>query len=261
VTGREPRIEKLTAALYEIPTGQPEADGTLAWSKTTIVVAEAAGGGQGGLGYTYVSGACQPLISGVLAGKVTGRPVLDVGSSWQAMVRGGRNLGRPGLVSCAISAVDTALWGLKGKPLGLPVRRLPGAVATRFPSTVATASPPTTLPPPGLSWSCGPASGQSPASRSRSASRGATSVAGPTMSAIKAFGALGGFAGSYVVGALGGGSKSGAAFIFMAAAPFASAVLVLFVRRQAATPPETADRRWPPSPQPAATRSRDGDQG
>ncbi|ETZ56721.1 mandelate racemase / muconate lactonizing enzyme, C-terminal domain protein [Mycobacterium avium MAV_120709_2344] len=37
-----------------------------------------------------------------------------------------RNNGRPGLVSCAISAVDTALWDLKGKLLGLPVCRLLG---------------------------------------------------------------------------------------------------------------------------------------
>jgi nitrate/nitrite transporter NarK len=87
------------------------------------------------------------------------------------------------------------------------------------------------------------------------------SVAGPAMGAINAFGALGGFAGSYVVGALGGGTKSGAAFIFMAAALSASAVLMLFVRRQAARPPETGDRRRPPSARSAATGPRDGDRG
>jgi hypothetical protein len=48
VTGQDPRIENLTAAVYEIATDQPEAGGTLAWSKTTMVVAEAAGGGQRG---------------------------------------------------------------------------------------------------------------------------------------------------------------------------------------------------------------------
>jgi len=133
VTGQDPRIEELTAAVYEIPTDQPEADGTLAWSKTTMVIAEAVGGGHRGLGYTYVPGACQPLISGVLAGEVTGRPALDVAGSWQAMVRAVRNLGRPGLVSCPISAADTALWDLKGKLLGLPVCRLLGAVRDEVP--------------------------------------------------------------------------------------------------------------------------------
>ena len=71
------------------------------------------------------------------------------------------------------------------------------------------------------------------------------SVAGPAMGAINAFGALGGFAGAYVVGALGGGTTSGAAFIFMAAALLASAVLMLFVRRPAVASPETEDERRP----------------
>ncbi|MDQ2814214.1 MAG: mandelate racemase [Actinomycetota bacterium] len=133
MTDADPQVEQLTAAVYEIPTDQPEADGTLAWSKTTLVVAEAAGGGQQGLGYTYAAGACQPLIDGVLAEAIIGRPVLDVAGSWQAMVRAVRNLGRPGLVSCAISAADTALWDLKGKLLGLPVCRLLGAVREEVP--------------------------------------------------------------------------------------------------------------------------------
>ena len=69
------------------------------------------------------------------------------------------------------------------------------------------------------------------------------SVAGPAMGAVNVFGALGGFAGAYVVGALGGGTTSGAAFIFMAAALFASAVLMFFVRRPAAQAPEPAGER------------------
>lgn len=59
-------------------------------------------------------------------------------------------------------------------------------------------------------------------------------VAAPAIGAINAFGALGGFAGAYVVGVLGGGTKSGGAFIFMAAALLGSAVLMLFVKRPAA---------------------------
>lgn len=58
-------------------------------------------------------------------------------------------------------------------------------------------------------------------------------VAGPAMGLINAFGALGGFAGAYVVGVLGGGSRSGGAFVFMAAALFASAILMFFVKRPA----------------------------
>jgi L-alanine-DL-glutamate epimerase-like enolase superfamily enzyme len=134
VTGRDyPVVDGVTAAVYEIPTDQPEADGTLAWSSTTLVVAQVTGGGRTGLGYTYGAGACKPLIEGELAAAVTGHGVLDTGAALQAMVRAVRNLGRPGVASYAISAVETALWDLKGKLLGLPVSRLLGAVRDAVP--------------------------------------------------------------------------------------------------------------------------------
>ena len=59
--------------------------------------------------------------------------VLDTAAAWQAMVRAMRNIGRPGLVSCAISAVDTALWDLKAILLGLPVSRLLGTARAEVP--------------------------------------------------------------------------------------------------------------------------------
>jgi L-alanine-DL-glutamate epimerase-like enolase superfamily enzyme len=128
-----PVVDGVTATVYEIPTDRPEADGTLAWSSTTLVVAHVTGGGQAGLGYTYGSGACKPLIEGELAAAVTGRGVLDTGAALQAMVRAVRNVGRPGLVSYAISAVETALWDLKGTLLGVPVCALLGAVRDTVP--------------------------------------------------------------------------------------------------------------------------------
>jgi hypothetical protein len=49
------RIESLEVSVYRIPTSSPESDGTLEWNQTTLVVAEARGGGRVGLGYTYAS--------------------------------------------------------------------------------------------------------------------------------------------------------------------------------------------------------------
>jgi L-alanine-DL-glutamate epimerase-like enolase superfamily enzyme len=128
-----PVVDGVTATVYEIPTDRPEADGTLAWSSTTLVIAHVTGGGRTGLGYTYGSGACKPLIEGELAAAVTGHVVLDTGAALQAMVRAVRNVGRPGLVSYAISAVETALWDLKGTLLGVPVCSLLGAVRDTVP--------------------------------------------------------------------------------------------------------------------------------
>src|SRR5581483_12032583 len=44
-----------------------------------------------------------------------------------------RNLGRDGITSMAVSAVDVALWDLKGKLLGVPVCRLLAAARERVP--------------------------------------------------------------------------------------------------------------------------------
>ncbi|EUA27832.1 mandelate racemase/muconate lactonizing enzyme-like protein [Mycobacterium intracellulare] len=119
-------IDEVTAQVYKIPTDAPEADGTLAWSSTTLVLAEVSAGGERGIGYTYGDGACGKLITGPLAGTLTGHNAIDIPARWESMVKAMRNNGRPGLVSCAISAIDTALWDLKGKLLGLPVCRLLG---------------------------------------------------------------------------------------------------------------------------------------
>jgi L-alanine-DL-glutamate epimerase-like enolase superfamily enzyme len=49
------------------------------------------------------------------------------------MVRSVRNLGRPGIASSAIAAVDIALWDLKARLLGLPLVSLLGAVRDAAP--------------------------------------------------------------------------------------------------------------------------------
>ena len=41
-------IERLEVSAYTIPTDAPEADGTLAWDSTTIVVVHAHAGGERG---------------------------------------------------------------------------------------------------------------------------------------------------------------------------------------------------------------------
>jgi L-alanine-DL-glutamate epimerase-like enolase superfamily enzyme len=59
--------------------------------------------------------------------------VLDVARAREAMVRACRNLGRPGIVGCAISAVDIALWGLKARILGVGLSDLFGRCGESVP--------------------------------------------------------------------------------------------------------------------------------
>lgn len=122
--GRTPVVERVRAGAYEVASPTPEGDGTLAWDSTTIVVVRVDAGSVGGVGWTYADTACVPLIEGKLASVVTGQPLVDVPASWAAMQRAVRNLGRPGLVSCALSAVDIALWDAAARWLDLPVSPL-----------------------------------------------------------------------------------------------------------------------------------------
>ncbi len=126
VTGDAPPIEGLDTAVYVIPTEAPEADGTLAWDKTTMVLVTARAGGQEGIGWTYAAGAAAAVVTDVLAGVVTGRSALDVAAAAEDMARSLRNIGRAGVGATALSAVDIALWDLKARLLGLPLADLLG---------------------------------------------------------------------------------------------------------------------------------------
>ncbi len=120
-------IESVEVSAYTIPTDSPESDGTYAWDKTTLVLVEITGGGKRGLGYSYADVATAHLIQESLAHVVRGRDALDVPGAWAAMVHAIRNLGRPGICSMAIAAVDSALWDLKARLLDLPLVKLLGA--------------------------------------------------------------------------------------------------------------------------------------
>lgn len=126
-------IDKIEVSAYTVPTDYPESDGTLKWEKTTIVIVEASAGGISGLGYTYANTATAALIRELLSDIVVGRDAMDVPGTWSAMVHAIRNLGRPGIASMAISAVDNALWDLKARLLGLPLVKLLGAVRDGIP--------------------------------------------------------------------------------------------------------------------------------
>ncbi|MDQ2947597.1 MAG: mandelate racemase [Acidobacteriota bacterium] len=122
------KIEKVEVSAYTIPTKTPESDGTLEWRNTTIVLVRVTAGGQVGLGYSYADVATAHLIEHTLAPKVTGLDSFAIGQAWQVMGLAIRNLGRPGVCSMAIAAVDNALWDLKGKLLDISVADLIGLV-------------------------------------------------------------------------------------------------------------------------------------
>jgi L-alanine-DL-glutamate epimerase-like enolase superfamily enzyme len=133
VSEGQPVVEQLTARAFTVPTDAPEADGTLSWNTTTLVLAEAHACGHVGVGYSYAAGAAAPLITEILVGAVVGEAALSPPAAWTRMRHAVRNIGYPGVASSAISAVDVALWDLKARLLGVALSTLLGRVRERAP--------------------------------------------------------------------------------------------------------------------------------
>ena len=129
----EVAVERLEVSAYEVPTDQPESDGTLEWDSTTLVLVEVAGGGETGLGFTYSDVSAAKLIESKLAGVVRGCDPLSPQAAWAGMQSAVRNLGQPGVAAMAISAVDIALWDLKARLLGVALADLLGRFHARVP--------------------------------------------------------------------------------------------------------------------------------
>jgi len=89
-----------------------------------------------GFGITYheVGGeATKCLILKNMAPKLIGRSPLETEVIWQEFFHYLRGVGRKGLMFCALSAVDIALWDLKGKIVNLPLYKLLGGNKTKVP--------------------------------------------------------------------------------------------------------------------------------
>jgi L-alanine-DL-glutamate epimerase-like enolase superfamily enzyme len=114
-------VETIRVSTYQISTDRPESDGTLEWNSTTLVLVEAEAAGQHGLGYTYADDATATLIEKTLKSIVIRADAMSPPEVYGRMWRTIRNLGRPGICSMAISAVDCALWDLKARLLNVPL--------------------------------------------------------------------------------------------------------------------------------------------
>ena len=129
----DPAITAVRARAYTVPTDSPEADGSLGWTSTTLVLVEIDAGGMTGTGYTYADKAVALLANGALADALLGREPWSTAALWLQMQQRVRNLGRDGLAAAAISAVDCALWDLKARLLDMPLARLLGPARNRVP--------------------------------------------------------------------------------------------------------------------------------
>jgi L-rhamnonate dehydratase len=93
------------------------------WRRTACVVSA---GDTFGVGITTHGGPVQQIINDHFAPVLRGQDCMATEKAWDVMRRISAPYGSAGLASYAISAVDNALWDLKGKLLGRPVYELLG---------------------------------------------------------------------------------------------------------------------------------------
>ncbi len=124
------KIKKIDVHLVSEPVAGGFADSTRkVESIGFLLVRVTTDQGLEGIGVTYheVGGeATRELIQRNMAPRLLGRDPLQTEAIWNDFFQYLRGVGRKGLMFCALSAVDIALWDLKGKIVGLPVHRLLG---------------------------------------------------------------------------------------------------------------------------------------
>lgn len=132
-------IVAVRARTVRVPLERPIRTSNLTIEAREFVIAEVHddGGAVGyGFGFTrdgLVAATIEHNLGPLLVG---GDPLLNEWA-WATMFESTRYLGRRGLMMRAISAVDIALWDLKGKLLDAPVWRLLGGHRSRVPAFVA----------------------------------------------------------------------------------------------------------------------------
>ncbi len=126
----EPRVPPIpgaghfTSPMARYESDFPNREWSDNWDRVACVVT--ADDGSWGLGITTSSGPALSIINDHFAPLLQGQEVMAIEKHWDAMRRASSPYGTYGLASYAISAVDNALWDLKGKLLGRPVYELLG---------------------------------------------------------------------------------------------------------------------------------------
>jgi L-alanine-DL-glutamate epimerase-like enolase superfamily enzyme len=132
------RIEAIESAYYRLPLEAMGDAGHGAIDSEEIVTVKLRAGGLEGHGYAYTIGrggrAVQALIEHDLAPLLLGRDAAGIAELWDLMWQRLLYVGRGGLASFAIAALDIALWDLRGLRERKPLYRLLNASSKEIPA-------------------------------------------------------------------------------------------------------------------------------
>jgi L-talarate/galactarate dehydratase len=133
------QIERVRAHIVRLPADEPLADGkaTPGATRDIVVVKVATKDGIEGVGVTFfgagMTGALKVAVEELGALIVGDDPRLTERIADKLRQAAGTS-GPGGVFTLALSAIDTALWDIRGKALGLPVAKLLGGFRDRAPA-------------------------------------------------------------------------------------------------------------------------------
>lgn len=131
------KIEDIGAQLFKVPLAETLTDAKHGdhthFELVTVTIG--LGDGSEGTGYTYTGGkggrAILAMIEHDLAPFLIGKDAADVEVLYEAMQWHVHYVARGGIASFAISAIDIALWDLRGKAVGKPLWKMAGGASDR----------------------------------------------------------------------------------------------------------------------------------
>ncbi len=129
---REDQIRQIKTDLYSVPLPEVMADAKHGNHThfELIIVEIFLESGESGIGYTYTGGrggrSIHALIKYELAPLLIGCNSTDIYKLYELMQWHVHYVGRGGIASFSISAIDIALWDLKGKKLNQPLSQMAG---------------------------------------------------------------------------------------------------------------------------------------
>ena len=133
------QIDRVRAHIVQLPADEPLADSKVMRGATRdlVTVKIRSTDGLDGIGVTFfgaaMTGALQRAVE-ELGALVVGEDPHGVERIVEKLRQAAGSSGPGGIFTLALSAIDTALWDLRGKALGLPVAKLLGGFRDRVPA-------------------------------------------------------------------------------------------------------------------------------
>jgi len=133
-----PRIVSVEILQVDLPPKVPRSDAIQSFvTQETPIVRITADDGSQGTGYSYTIGtggsSVVALLADHLAPRLVGRDTDEIEAIWKDLFFHTHATAVGAITALALAAVDTALWDLRGRRLGLPLWRLAGGAQQRVP--------------------------------------------------------------------------------------------------------------------------------